>query len=173
MRIITCHCSSSWPSSGRASSLSLWPRSESPVNADGDEVEDGGGGADDVHGQVEVANPHRQVPLSPIHLVVVVCWSWCHWKHLLAPVLFTSPTHGSIQYVQSARPLLAPRCYIRLWRVKSHWSFDLHPYHHCWQCNHRHHMIVRSGWWCGRDWTTGDISVQDCTSDRLKPFFTS
>ena len=43
-----------------------------PVDADGDEVEDGGGGADDVHGQVEVANPHRQVPLTPVHLPMMV-----------------------------------------------------------------------------------------------------
>ena len=43
-----------------------------PVNADGDEVEYGGGGADDVHGQVEVANPHRQVPLTPVYLTIPV-----------------------------------------------------------------------------------------------------
>ena len=43
-----------------------------PVNADGDEVEYGGGGADDIHGQVEVANPHRQVPLTPVHLALAM-----------------------------------------------------------------------------------------------------
>ena len=43
-----------------------------PVDADGDEVEDRGGGADDVHGQVEVTNPHRQVPLTPVHLPMMV-----------------------------------------------------------------------------------------------------
>ena len=33
-----------------------------PVHADGDEVEDGGGGADDVHGDVHVAEEERQRP---------------------------------------------------------------------------------------------------------------
>ena len=41
--------------------------SNSPVHADGDEIEDGGGGADDVHGDVDVAQEERQGPLV-VHL---------------------------------------------------------------------------------------------------------
>ena len=40
---------------------------DSPVHADGDEVEDGGRGADDVHGDVDVAQEERQGPLV-VHL---------------------------------------------------------------------------------------------------------
>ena len=36
----------------------------------------GGGGADDVHGEVEVANSHREIPLAPVHLPVS-----CHQSH--------------------------------------------------------------------------------------------
>ena len=39
-----------------------------PVDADGDEVEDGGGAADDVEGDVEVAHHLRQAPHPPVHL---------------------------------------------------------------------------------------------------------
>ena len=39
-------------------------------------MEDGGCGADDVHCQVEVAHPHRQVPLSPVGLEAVgITWT--------------------------------------------------------------------------------------------------
>ena len=39
-----------------------------PVDADGDEVEDGGGAADDVEGDVEVAHHLGQAPHAPVHL---------------------------------------------------------------------------------------------------------
>ena len=41
---------------------------QEPVQADGHQVEDGGGGADHVHGQVEVTQGGRQVPVSPVCL---------------------------------------------------------------------------------------------------------
>ena len=44
-------------------------------------MEYGGGGADDVHGQVEVTNPHRQVPLTPVHLPLVNGNSSKKWQH--------------------------------------------------------------------------------------------
>ena len=42
--------------------------SEEPVQADGHQVEDGGGGADDVTGQIEVTDSIGQVPLTPVSL---------------------------------------------------------------------------------------------------------
>ena len=42
-----------------------------PVHADHHQVEDGGGGADHVHGQVEVTHRVGQVPFSPISLIKV------------------------------------------------------------------------------------------------------
>ena len=41
---------------------------EEPVQADGHQVEDGGGRADDITGQVEVAESIGQVPLPPVSL---------------------------------------------------------------------------------------------------------
>ena len=41
---------------------------QEPVQADGHQVEDGGGGADDITGQVEVAESIGQVPLPPVSL---------------------------------------------------------------------------------------------------------
>ena len=40
----------------------------SPVEADGDEVEDGRGRADDVEGDVRVAHDLREAPHAPIDL---------------------------------------------------------------------------------------------------------
>ena len=41
---------------------------EEPVEADGHQVEDGGGRADDITGKVEVAEGIGQVPLTPVSL---------------------------------------------------------------------------------------------------------
>ena len=46
-----------------------------PVHADGDEVEDGGGGAHHVRSQVQVTHRIRQVPLSPVGLNINICHS--------------------------------------------------------------------------------------------------
>ena len=64
-----------------------------PVNADGDEVEDGGGGADDVHGQVEVANPHRQAPLAPVYLAMETAAKTAS--------IFNSPNRSSLRFIFS------------------------------------------------------------------------
>ena len=39
-----------------------------PVDADGHQVEDGGGAAHDVEGDVEVAHHLREAPHPPVHL---------------------------------------------------------------------------------------------------------
>ena len=44
---------------------------EVSVDADHDQVEDGACAADNVHGEVEIANRVGQVPLSPIRLIKV------------------------------------------------------------------------------------------------------
>ena len=41
---------------------------DTPVTADGHQVEYGGGAADHVHGKVEVAHRIRQVPVTPVGL---------------------------------------------------------------------------------------------------------
>ena len=46
---LACHCN-------------CYCTDDEPVHADGDEIEDWGGGADDVHGDVDVAEEERQGP---------------------------------------------------------------------------------------------------------------
>ena len=56
--------------------------SKVPVEADGHQVEDGGGAAGDVHGEVEVTDTVWKVPVTPVGLKI------CPWLNSPMPFIF-------------------------------------------------------------------------------------
>ena len=53
---------------------------QEPVQADGHQVEDGAGGADHVHGQVEVTDGVGQSPSTPVGLKEIVALLFTYFQ---------------------------------------------------------------------------------------------